>query len=200
MTDNKRNANTIKKPRSAKKSHGIVAGTREANRMAVVILEVLAGVRSPNEAAKVLEITAPRYYQLETRALGGLIEALEPRPIGKQPTPETRIAKLERALAESRRECGRQQALVRAAQRTLGIKAAPQSQAKQTTKDRAGRKKRRPTVRALKAVKALTADTGLEQEKPLQQENPADIRVDRSSTVTDTPLGGVPGAAQGTKG
>ena len=200
MTGNKQNANPTKKPRSTKKPHGIVGGTREANRLAVVILEVLAGVRSPSEAAKILEITAPRYYQLETRALVGLVEALEPRPKGKQPTPETRIAKLERALAESHRECGRQQALVRAAQRTLGIRTAPQSQAKQTTKDRAGRKKRRPTVRALKAAKVLAADTGIEQEKPLQQENPADIKVDGSSALTDTPLGGVPGAAQGTKG
>ena len=200
MTGNKQNANPTKKPRSTKKPHGIVGGTREANRLAVVILEVLAGVRSPSEAAKILEITAPRYYQLETRALVGLVEALEPRPKGKQPTPETRIAKLERALAESHRECGRQQALVRAAQRTLGIRTAPQSQAKQTTKDRAGRKKRRPTVRALKAAKVLAADTGIEQEKPLQQENPADIKVDGSSALTDTPLGGVPGAAHGTKG
>jgi hypothetical protein len=41
----------------------------------VVILEVLAGVRSPSEAAKVLEITAPRYYQLETRTLVGMLRA-----------------------------------------------------------------------------------------------------------------------------
>ena len=57
MTGNKQNANPTKKPRSTKKPHGIVGGTREANRLAVVILEVLAGVRSPSEAAKILENT-----------------------------------------------------------------------------------------------------------------------------------------------
>jgi len=200
MTDNKQSTNATKKPRSTKKPHGIAGGSREANRLAVVILEVLAGVRSPSEAAKILEITKPRYYQLETRALIGLVEALEPRPMGKQPSPETRIAKLERELAESHRECGRQQALVRAAQRTLGIRSAPQSQAKQTAKDSAGRKKRRPTVRALKAAKVLAVDTGAENEEPLQQGNPTGGTMERPPVETGKAPGGVPGAVQGTKG
>ena len=200
MTGDKASTPTTKKPRSTKKPSEINGGTREAQRLAVMILEVLAGVRTPGEAAKVLDITAARYYQLETRALSGLVNALEPRPIGKQPSPESRIAKLERALAESHRECGRQQALVRAAQRALGIKAAPQSQAKQAAEDRGGRKKRRPAVRALKAAKVLAADTGLPQEKPLQQENLADGTMERPSAQTDIPPGGVPGAVQGTKG
>jgi len=137
---------------------------------------------------------------LETRALVGLVEALEPRPIGKQPTPETRIAKLERALAEAHRECGRQQALVRAAQRTLGIKSAPQSQATQPKKDRAGRKRRRPAVRALKAVKVLAADTGGEKQEPLQQRDSTDGEVQQPSALAGTPPGDVPGAVQGPKG
>ena len=60
------------RPRKApKKAHGVQGGSSEANRFAVVILEVLAGGRSPGEAAKVLGVTPPRYYQLETRALEG---------------------------------------------------------------------------------------------------------------------------------
>ena len=80
MTNDKVNATPAKKPRATKKPQCINGGSREAQRLAVVILEVLAGVRTPGEAAKVLEITAARYYQLETRALGGLVKALEPRP------------------------------------------------------------------------------------------------------------------------
>ena len=200
MKNGKENSPSTKKPRSTKKPQCINGGTREAQRLAVVILEVLAGVRTPGEASKVLDITAARYYQLETRALSGLVKALEPRPIGKQPSPETRIAKLERELAESHRECSRQQALVRAAQRTLGIKTAPQSQTKQAAKDRGGRKKRRPAVRALKAAKVLATDTGLPQEKPLEHENLVDGTMERSSTQMDIPPGGVPGVVQGTKG
>jgi hypothetical protein len=36
--------------------------------LATVILEVLAGVRSPTDAAKTLEISLSRYYLLEQRA------------------------------------------------------------------------------------------------------------------------------------
>ena len=109
----------------SKKPHGVQGGSSEANRFAVVILEVLAGGRTPGDAAKALGVTPPRYYQLETRALEGLVAALEPRPKGKQPSLEGRIAQLEKALGEARRESLRQQALVRAAQRSLGIKPGP---------------------------------------------------------------------------
>ena len=47
----------------------------QARRQAATILEVLAGVRRPSEAAQVLEISLPRYYQLEQRALAGLVSA-----------------------------------------------------------------------------------------------------------------------------
>jgi len=57
---------------------------REARRLATLILEVLAGGRTPTEAAQALEISVPRYYQLEGRALRGLVAACEPRPRGRQ--------------------------------------------------------------------------------------------------------------------
>jgi hypothetical protein len=160
------------RPRKApKKPHGVQGGSSEANRFAVVILEVLAGGRSPGEAAKVLGVTPPRYYQLETRALEGMVAALEPRPMGKQPSLERRIAQLEKALGESRRESLRQQALVRAAQRSLGIKPPPEVDGKQADKDGAGRKKRRPTVRALKAARTLAQDTRPPEVESVQQED-----------------------------
>ena len=60
-----------------------------------------------------LGITVPRYYQLETRALNGLVSACEPRPKGKQPSPKTRISELERELCRRSEKLGRQQSLVR---------------------------------------------------------------------------------------
>lgn len=161
-------ANQTKAKRPTKKPHTFQGGSSEANRLAVVILEVLAGGRSPNDAAKALGVVAPRYYQLETRALEGLIAALEPRPKVRQPSPQGRIAQLEKALGEARRECLRQQALVRAAQRSLGIKA-PETESKPSGKDAAARKKRRPAVRALKVARGLAQVTRPPEEETVQQ-------------------------------
>ena len=44
--------------------------SREAQRFAAAILEVLAGVRTPTDAAAALGISVPRYYLWEQRALG----------------------------------------------------------------------------------------------------------------------------------
>lgn len=93
----------------------------QARRQAAMILEVLAGVRRPSEAAQVLEISLPRYYQLEQRALAGLVAACEPAPRGPRVDLTRRIKGLEREKGRLQRECDRQQALVRAAQRTLGL-------------------------------------------------------------------------------
>jgi len=146
---------------AARKRHGVQGGTGEANRTAVAILEVLAGARSPAEAAEALGVSLPRYYILETRALEGMVAACEPKPLGKQPSPETRIAALEKQLGQAERECARQQALVRVAQRSVGLRGAAPPPAESgkgkpgSKRDGKGRKKRRPTVRALKAAETL---------------------------------------------
>ena len=154
----------------SRKKHGLRGGTGEANRTAVAILEVLAGLRTPTEAAQSLEISVPRYYVLETRALEGLVAACEPKRLGKQPTPETRIAALEKQLQKAHHECARQQALVRAAQRTVGLSLpAGRSGKRKTgpapTKPAAGkRRRRRPTVRALRAAKSLRENSSVPPE------------------------------------
>jgi hypothetical protein len=166
----------------------------------VVILEVLAGQRSPGDAAEALSVTPPRYYQLETRALEGLVAALEPRAKGKQPSLEGRIAQLEKALSEAHRESLRQQALVRAAQRSLGIKPAPVVDGKSADKDGAGRKRRRPAVRALKAARTLAQDTRPPEAELVQQGHetvrPAVVALESDSA----PQGGGSTASQGTSG
>jgi hypothetical protein len=127
--------------------------------LAAAILEVLAGVRSPPAAAELVGISLPRYYQLEARALAGLVAALAPRPLGKQPSLENRLHHLEKQLAAAQRACARQEALVRLTQRSLGLAALakPKSTAPVITKTGKSRKPRRPMVRALKAAETLRA-------------------------------------------
>lgn len=152
---------------ASRKKHRLRGGTGEANRIAVAILEVLAGLRTPTEAAQALEISVPRYYVLETRALEGMVAACEPKPLGKQPTPQTRIAALEKDLERARHECARQQALVRAAHRTVGLSLPAGRSGKRKTEPApvAGkRRRRRPTVRALRAAKTLRENSSVPPE------------------------------------
>lgn len=140
------------------------AASLEAKRRAAAILEVLAGSRRPSEAAAALGVTVPRYYFLEEQALRGLVAACEPR-INSGPRVETRLAQLEKQLALAQRECARQQALVRAAQRTVGLAAPPAKPAASgktaANAAKSGRRsrRRRPTVRALKAAGQLRANS-----------------------------------------
>lgn len=133
-----------------------VTGSKEARRLSVAILEVLAGVRTPQDAAGALGMSASRYYVLETRALQGLVEVLEPREKGRTASPEMRARRLEEDNARLTRECARYQALARAAQRSAGVALA--SAPKVAGKRRA----KRPTVRALRAVDALKAEVEAE--------------------------------------
>src|SRR5262245_45707078 len=88
-----------------------------ASQRAAAILEVLAGERTPQEAATVLSMSLPYFYILERKALEGLLKACEPQPKGPPaPGPERKLEALETELARCRRECQRQEALVRATQ------------------------------------------------------------------------------------
>jgi hypothetical protein len=137
--------------------------SQEARRTAAAILEVLAGMRTPSEAAQALSVSVPRYYALEQRAVASLVAGCESRLRGPVKSPQQRIAELEREVRRLRQQCDRQRALARATQRTVGLPMPAPSVA--TGKDKANRpspspsrKKRptrRPTVRALKAAQAL---------------------------------------------
>jgi len=135
----------------------------EARRTAAAILEVLAGMRTPSEAAQALSVSVPRYYALEQRAVASLVDGCEPHLRGPVKSPQQRITELEREVRRLRQQCDRQRALARAAQRTIGLPMPAMSEA--SGKDKAnsprlspaGKKQgtRRPTVRALKAAQAL---------------------------------------------
>jgi hypothetical protein len=131
------------------------APSQEAKRRAAAILEVLAGGRLPSEAAAALGVSLPRFYLLEQQALSGLVQGCEPKPHGRTPTPERALAKLHKEVERLKRESVRQQALVRAAQRSIGL-TLPEPQ---KTKAPPGKKRRRrPTVRALKHAARLQSD------------------------------------------
>jgi hypothetical protein len=161
-----------KKPRKPKAPHPLKGGSLEANRIAVAILEVLSGLRTPTDAAGALEVSLPRYYQLEVRALEGLVGACESRKKGRQMTLESQLARLQTQLAQARAETARQQALVRAAQRSIGLKppVAADKQSKPGGKPK--RRRRRPTVRALKAIAVLEENSRQTAEASVQTNVP----------------------------
>ena len=119
-----------------------------------MILEVLAGVRTPAQAAQALAASLPRYYQLEARALAGLVEGCAGKPPGRQPGVDREVEALRRDRDRLERALARQQALVRLLQRSVGVAAVPASGGKEAGKKR----RRRPAVRALRAAARLRAE------------------------------------------
>lgn len=137
----------------------VEGGTAEARRVAAVILDVLAGVRTPSQAAEAVGLSPARYYSLESRALEGMVQACEPRPKGRAVSPERESSSLKKRVEFLERELARKQAQLRATQRAIGLAqpAAPDPKAK---------RKRRPVVRALKAAAVLRSEPEPREVKP----------------------------------
>ena len=151
------------RPRGPAQADPQPGASREAKRLAAAILEVLAGLRTPTQAAQATEVSLPRYYQLEARAVAGLVQACERQPKGRrrESTAATTLAKENERL---KRDLGRQQTLVRLAQRSVGLSPpAPSAKA---------RRKRKPTMRALVTAERLRAEAD---------------RVNGDSTATEEP-------------
>ena len=143
--------------------------SREARRIAALILEVLAGARTTTDAATALGIGMTRYHVLETRAVHGLVAACEPRTQGRQRSVTADLQAMRRDCERWKREALRQQALVRAAHRTLGLTPAAAVPAKATSKKR----QRRPVARALAAAAHLrAADNAMSVSAPSATEGP----------------------------
>jgi hypothetical protein len=124
--------------------------SREAQRQAALILEVLGGIRKPAQAAQVLGVSVPRYYQLEGRALRGLVSSCEVRSKGRVRSVEAELAILKRQHDRLRQELVRYQALLRMAQRSIGL--SPPAPAPEATNGSKHRRRRRPVIRALGAA------------------------------------------------
>ena len=119
-------------------------GSKGAKASLVVILETLSGTCTTGEAAERMQISLSRYYQLETRALQGMLSALEPRPRGPRRTKDAEIKALKAEKREVERELRRAMSLLRAASRSVGVKAKK----KGAKKKRARRRARGATVLA----------------------------------------------------
>lgn len=132
----------------------------KASRKAVAaILEALSGEIGTSEAAEVLGVSHSRYYQLEAKALQGMLLAMEPRKRGIQKTPEREILGLQAEKKLLEKELRRHQSLLRAANRSLGL--ARQGRKKASSK---GRSKKRG-VRGKTVLQTLRRGTnGVEGE------------------------------------
>ena len=127
----------------------------EAQLLAAAILEVLAGVRTPRQAAEALGVSLPRYYQVETRALQALVAGCAPRPRGPGRSVDKELTALRRQHERLQRELSRHQTLVRLAQQTPGL-VPPQAPGKQPgDKDPPKKRRRQPVARALRAAEGL---------------------------------------------
>ena len=139
-------------PKGKSKGPNVSTGTSEARKTASAILEVLAGTLTPSGAASAIGISMPKYYLLEARALNAMVESCEPRPKGRAMSPASRMDALQKELENLRRENARQQTLLRAARRTIGLEPKDKP-----SKASDGKRHRtvKPSVRALKVIAAL---------------------------------------------
>lgn len=141
-----------------------------ARRRAACVLEVLAGVRSPEEAAMALEVQLGTYFQIEERALRGLLSSCGPQPRGRAPDYAKALEESRRRVGELEREVQRHQALLRSAQRTAGLLSesrgsslsrAPAAPSRVVVSSASSRRSGRvPKARALRAVAALGGGAG----------------------------------------
>ena len=138
-----------------KKVRPAITGSEHAKRVAAVILEVVSGVRGAQEGAEVLGISSMRYYQLEERALQGMVTALEPRAKGPRvPSPEETLKQVERERERTKREVGRLQTLLRMVRKSVHLEEPRWGAAGAGTKAN-GKKHRKPMRRVEKLIERL---------------------------------------------
>ena len=132
--------------------NGSIDASQEALRATHAVLEVLSGRKGPTEAAETLSVSLPRYYVLETRALEGMVKALEPREKGRgRPSEQSRLEAAEKERDRLKTELERMRSLVRAAQRTVGLPSKPREGRKGSEK-KPGKRKRRKTNRTRRVL------------------------------------------------
>jgi hypothetical protein len=135
------------------------AVAERAKLTAAVVLDVLAGNRSPGDAASALGLSVARYYVIEEQAINGLIARCSPRQRGRQKDPGKEIAQMTAENQRLTQALLRQQALVRTSQRSLGVAIPAKPAAATAASPGRGKGKRQPKVRALRAAKRLNVTT-----------------------------------------
>ena len=146
--------------------------SREAKRIAACVLEVLAGASSPTAAAAALDVSLPRYYLLEQRAIEALVNACEPRT-GRTISPIREVDVIRKQLERAERDATRYQTLLRVAQRTIGLAPAT-TQTGAKPKGSKGKRTRRPSARALVVARSLRSDENNAQSMASAAAMPAD--------------------------
>lgn len=129
-------------------------GSDGARRLAAIVLEAWSGACGPVEAAGKMGVALMRYYQLESRALQALIQALEPRPRGRAASVQGSMRRDDKERQRLERELYRYQALYRSAARSLGI--APKAGAASESKP-GKQKRRRRITRGERVARGLRA-------------------------------------------
>ena len=137
-----------------------------AKRLAAAILEVLAGLRTPLQAAQAVGVSLPRYYQVEAAGLRGLLSACEPKPRGRQANPLAEVVVLRKQAERLQRDLARQQSLVRLAQRAVGLSAPVP-----LTKSAGKRRRRKPVARALTVAARLRAEAATPNDNGVSSES-----------------------------
>jgi hypothetical protein len=121
-----------------------------SRRQAAVVLEVLAGLRRPEQAAEALNVSLPTYFNLETRAVRGLIWACTPHPPGRQQALTGKLRDAEARAARLQQQLQRYQALLRTMQRSVNL-----SPCKENQRSNGKKRSKKPAVRAMRAIRAL---------------------------------------------
>ena len=95
-------------------------GDETARKRTWAVLQVLSGHLGASEAAKSIGVSGARYYQLEKKALSGMLAFLSPSEEGQKPAPK-RLEKLQKRVEELQEETARQKQLLRMARRVWGL-------------------------------------------------------------------------------
>ena len=125
----------------------------QMRRQAACVLEVLAGLRSPEEAARVIGVSVPTYYNLEARALRGLLHGCRVESPGRRMSVEKRLAESEQRAAELERQLQRYRSVLRNARRAARILGEGGESLAADAEPEVRRRK--PRVRARRAIEAL---------------------------------------------
>lgn len=151
---------------------GALEGTRDAVRTGALLLEMLAGLRGPQETAEAMGVSQPRLYQLEAKALQAMIDALEPCPRGPKADPSKQVQAIELRCKKLETELRRYQALHRNATRSLNLPSPSKKVRAESKGEKTVKRRRRKTARAERVAQGLRVRLDLEDqpEKPAASE------------------------------
>jgi hypothetical protein len=92
----------------------------EVDERLVVVMEVVAGIKTMSEGAKALNLSRNHFQTLVHRGVGAMIEAISPKPAGRPAKPQ-KLAELEAQVEKLRRENAQLQSRVGMTDRLLEV-------------------------------------------------------------------------------